>query len=48
MSSSLKLDFREEGKNLFLKKVQEVRKYAGLDFHADALEASGRNFVRQS
>ena len=28
MSSSLKIDFREEGKILFLKKVQEVRKHA--------------------
>ena len=28
MSLSLKLDFCEEGKNLFLKKVQEVRKHA--------------------
>ena len=48
LSSRLKIEFCEEGKIIFLKKVQEVRKYAGLDFHADALEASGRNFVHQS
>ena len=28
MSLSLKIDFREEGKIIFLKKVQEVRKHA--------------------
>ena len=29
LSSCLKIDFLEGGKNSFLKKVQEVRKYAG-------------------
>ena len=41
MSLSLKIDFREEGKILFLKKVQEVRKHAEnvrpVCFHVDTL-----------
>ena len=35
LSSCLKMDFPEVGRNSVLKKVQEVRKYADLDLHAD-------------
>ena len=35
LPSCLKMDIRKRGKKFLLKKVQEVRKYAGLDVHAD-------------
>ena len=40
MSSSLKIDFREEGKIIVSKKVQEVRKHADFYFQADTNHAT--------